>query len=199
MSRRGRRKENAVQEPLAKAAPGGLEAAGADEAQIPENYEYAAYDPLHGKIVVRFKDAVNDLYNQSVENPNSDANEIVRILLLNQMANMNPALYHREPRMTYSEERHRGVENRRQTELDQQKAKQFDVAKDRSSAEMRKLNAQIRNLELEARQKKMKLEQAQRMVDQARAAEEHGQPMDHLAIYNKIAEVIGLRPPAGEQ
>jgi hypothetical protein len=199
MSRRGRSKENAEQEPQAKAAPGGLEGTGADEAQIPENYEYAAYDPLHGKIVVRLKEAVNDLYNQSVENPDSDANEIVRILLLNQMANMNPETYHREPRLTYTEERHRGVEVDDKKEMNQQKAKQFDMAQSKHLAEMRRLNVQIQNLEMEGRQREMKLEQAQRMVDQARAAEEHGQPMDHLAIYNKIAEVIGLRPPSAEQ
>jgi hypothetical protein len=199
MSRRGSGKGGAKQEPTGRSRGRHPRPEPPDEPQIPERYEYTAYDPLHGKIVVKLKEVVNELYDQAMENPNSEANEMVRILLLNQMANMNPETYHHEPRLTYTEERHRGVEAKRQKDLDQQKAKQFDMAYTKHQAELRKLNAQIQNLETEARSKEIKLQQAQRVVDQALAQAEHGQEMDHMTIYNKIAEVIGLRPPAGQQ
>jgi hypothetical protein len=199
MSRRGSTKGDTKQESEAKAAEGNVAAAGPGEAEIPERLEYAGRDPLHGKITGKIKEMATDLYERAVENPNSEANEMVRILLLNQIAHMQPETYQQEPKMTITEERRRGAEVKDKEEVNRRKGEQFELAKARHTAEMRKLNAQIQNLETEGRQKEMKLQQAQRVVDQALAQAEHGQAMDHMTIYNKIAEVIGLRPPAGQQ
>jgi hypothetical protein len=198
MSRRGRGKEDSAREPVVR-AQGDSESVLPNGTQIPEGYQYTPDDPLHGKITTLIGEKVSFLYQKAVENPNSEANEIVRILLLNQIRHMQPEKYQEEPRLTLTEERRRGIEVTQKQEVYQHAAKRFEIFAAQKALEIERLKAQIKKLETDTQHKQVQIDKAQRILDQAQAAAEHQQPMDHMTIYNKIAEVIGIRPPAGQQ
>jgi hypothetical protein len=199
MSRQRRNKAAAGQQSVTNAGQDGLADAAAEGMQIPEGYQYLAEDPLHGRISVKIKEMAGALFDEAAQNPNSEASEMVHILLLNQIGNMQPKQLQEEPKMVLTEERRRGIEVKQKNEVNRNKAKQFEIFAAQKALEIERLKAQIKKLETDTEHKQVQLDQTRRVLDQAKAAAENQQPMDHMTIYNKIAEVIGLRPPAGQQ
>jgi len=195
MSRRWRTKTDGESEPVAKAAQGHLAEAGPDGMQIPERYSYVAEDRLHGKITALIGEKVDYLYQKAVENPNSEANAIVRILLLNQIRHMQPEKYQEEPRLTLTEERRRGIEVEQKQEMYQHEAKKFEIFAAVKALEIERLSAQVKKLEAETERTRLQLDQARRVLDQAKTATEYGQPMDPQQVYQRIFEIVGLNSP----
>ena len=199
MSRQRRNKANAGQQSVANAGQGGLADTAPEGMQIPEGYEYLDEDPLHGKITGKIKEMANELFDEAAQDPNSEANEMVHILLLNQIGNMQSKQLREEPKMVLVEERRRGIEVKQKNEVNRNKAKHFEIFAAQKALEIERLKAQIKKLETDTQRTQVQLDQTRRVLDQAKAAAENQQPMDHMTIYNKIAEVIGIRPPAGQQ
>lgn len=178
-----------VSEPGAAMAPPG-------EADLPANVEYLREDELHAKLVPALKDKANKMFEEAAENPDSEANQLVRILLLNQLANMDPARYQENPRMVVTEERHRGIESERKAEIDKQTVKILKQREAKLEEEIKLAQTRAKELEQKIRHGEYRLAEAERLAQNARAAAEHGAPLDPLSVYTKIAEIIGLQSPA---
>ncbi|HUI43137.1 MAG TPA: hypothetical protein VL523_14335 [Terriglobia bacterium] len=162
-------------------------------------FKYTSEDPMHGKIVLKLKDRVRELFQAAVENPDSDANEIVQILLLNQVTNMQAESYQRDPRLVLTEERQRGSQHKRQLEHDQRDKRRLDALLAKTRKETVRLNKQIEKLDQELQAGKMKLEQAKGVMNEAAAAQASGRPMDPQEVYRKIFEIVGLQEPVREE
>ena len=176
-----------VPEPEATAPPG--------EPPLPANIEYVP-DELHWKLVPALKKKANDMFNEAIQDPDSQANELVRILLLNQVANMDAASYQNDPRLTVTEERHRGIEFHRKAEYDKHMVKMLEKREKKLEEEIKVVRARGEELQQKLQEGQYRLAEAERLAQNARAAAEHGAPLDPVSVYTKIAEIIGLQPPA---
>lgn len=156
------------------------------DGNLPEN---GAGVPLHSKILAALKKKVEKMFEEAVEDPRSDANELVHVLLLDQLTNM--------PTSGAELKTILGQEQRRQSAKVHWK---LSMGRERR---VRKMDRQRRALMQEqlkvARQKakdaRRKAQEAGRIAKEARRAAEQGEPMDALEVYNRIAEIVGLRVP----
>lgn len=153
-------------------------------------------DTLHGKIRLTLKDLTAKLFRQASEDPDSEANSMVQILLLNQIAEIDTERYRQDPKMVLSEERRRGIEHDRQAELAKHRNKKMEADTAKVRLEIERLKGQIKKLTQDLEAGEIKLEQARRVLDQANVSAEVGQPMDPQKVYRRIAEIVGLRAPA---
>ena len=176
-----------VPEPEATAPPG--------EPPLPANIEYVP-DELHWKLVPALKKKANDMFNEAIQDPDSQANELVRILLLNQVANMDAASYQNDPRLTVTEERHRGIEFQRRAEYDKHMVKMLEKREKKLEEEIKVVRARGEELQQKLQEGQYRLAEAERLAQNARAAAEHGAPLDPVSVYTRIAEIIGLQSPA---
>ncbi|HEV2380322.1 MAG TPA: hypothetical protein VG206_11070 [Terriglobia bacterium] len=168
-------------------APAGNSAQDGEEVELPDGYSYTSDDPLHGKITTRLKEIVARIFDDARQDPEGEANQMVRAMLLNQVANMQPKSYQGNPGMLLAEERRRGAEHERQAELD--------------THNFRILTLRAKDLEHKVREKEQQIAKTQRELERAQEALEHGQPIDARAVYRRISEIVGLRAPseAGQQ
>ena len=163
---------------------------------VPDNFEYV--DELHARIVPVLKDRVSKMVDEAVQDPDSEANQLVRILLLNQVANMHPSKYQDDPKLTVTEERHRGIENERRNEYTKHMVKLLEGRAKKLEEDIKMARARVEELQQKVKQGQYRLAEAERLAQNARAAVEQGQPLDPMAVYNKIAEIIGLQYPGQE-
>lgn len=175
-------------------------AKSAEAAPLPEERE--AGKSLQRAILGELGKKAREMFEDARENPNSDASEMVHILLLTQLVNMEEQLPEKDIKQIYGEQFRR---HRFQKDLEMAK---FDA--ERASARVRQadernamLERKLKLAEHQAAERQKKLDEAQREANRARAALENHQPMDALAVYNRIAEIVGLRSPlqpiGGEQ
>jgi hypothetical protein len=176
--------------------PAEAEALETAEEARKSGWQLTGDDPLHGQIVVKLKERVAKLVREAAQDPNSEANTMVHLLLLNQVAKIEEKSYQEDPRLTFTEERHRGIEFRRQAELARHRVKQMEASTAKTKTEDRRLKRQVRKLEQEIEAGRIKLEQTRRVLDQATVAKQQGAPLDPVSVYTKIAEIIGLQSPA---
>lgn len=154
------------------------------ELELPEGYSYTSEDPLHLKITNRLKQIVGDIIENARENPQSEANEMVRAMLLNQVANAQPDSYQGRATQMLAEERRRGTEERRKAEMNRHNLRFMEL---RETA----LNQQIQ-------ERDQRLAKTKRELEKAESALEHGKPLDPRAVYRRISEIVGLRAPADQ-
>ena len=164
--------------------------------ELPENAKYFEEDELHGKVVVTLKEKANKMFEEAAEDRNSQANQLVRILLLNQLANMHPARYQKDPRLVVTEERHRGFEAEKKAEIDKHKVALLKQRVKKLEEEIEAAKLRSQQLQQDIEQGEYKLAEARRLAQNAQAAAEHGKPLDPMSVYTRIARIIGLRSPA---
>jgi hypothetical protein len=164
--------ESSMKKPLVPGDPGTANAG--EEINLPAGYSYIEPDPLHKKITVRLKEIASGIFEEAEQDPKSQANEILRAMVINQLAGMEPDFYHRQPTAAFAEERRRGVDLQRQAELD-------------------KHNLQFR--ELLTTQLQIKVNKLRAELQEATAKIKQGEPLDHEKVYRRIAEIVGLEDP----
>lgn len=126
----------------------------------------------------------DQLYREAIENPDSEAHEIVNSLLFAGIVRTGADPYEEAHWDAMGEERGgRGAAAARGT-------------KPAAARKRDELRQRTRSADPEVSQLRAKLIEVSGAAHAAQAALEAGQPMDHMAIYNRIAEVIGLRPPS---
>ena len=167
--------------------PARSSAESGEDLELPHGDSDTSDDPLHGKISTRLKEIVGRIFDDARQDPEGEANQMVRAMLLNQVANMQPKSYQGNPGMLLAEERRRGAEHERQAELD--------------THNFRILTLRAKDLQHKVKEKDQQIAKAQRELERAQDALEHGQPIDPRAVYRRISEIVGLRAPseAGQQ
>jgi len=171
---------------------------GAAEFQVPKGYHHTDDDDeLHVLVTDEIKSKAYKMFREARENPKSGAGEMVRILLLNAVANMHADRY-ADPKTVLAEERHRGDEARLRNEMAQHQISRLTTQRkrDEQAIELNRLKAA--ELQQKISERDRKLAEALEAAENARRSLENGQPIDAMAVYNKIAEIVGLRAP-GEQ
>jgi len=166
--------------------------------QVPD-YSYAADDPLHGKITAEIKTKVEEMFREARENPRSDANLMVRIMLLNQVARVEAERYREDPKLVLTEERRRGADHLRQLEEQRLRAGGVETRKKKVEADIKLIEVRVRDLQQQVDERDLQLSDARRAAENAKAALENGQPLEPLAVYNRIAEIVGLRAPREQE
>lgn len=123
----------------------------------------------------------DQLYEEARTNPASDADDMVRAFVLSGMATARPARSN-ATLIAIGQERRRGRLAREQVpgEL---------------KAEFSTEKVAERELDEKLRDQADKLEQVAQAARDAEAAAKAGKPMDAKAIYDRIAEIVGLRVP----
>jgi hypothetical protein len=128
----------------------------------------------------------DELYQDARSHPDSDADQMVQILLLSAMSseeaggydeNLGAALV--RERRGYRQARAKRAQDRRGAGLDETAPAGAETAG---------------GDEGENFSPEMRLEKIAQALQEAEDAAESGQAVDSMVIYNKIAEVIGLRP-----
>ena len=136
----------------------------------------------------------DELYRAARAHPGSPEDEMVEILLLSAMSKMDPAPYDATAGRVLGHERRRfqttreprAHERRAPGGAEGAESQPQKAADEASVAELRQ--------ELEKKQERLeKIEEALEAAKEARAA---GKQMTDLEIYNRIAAVVGLTPPA---
>jgi hypothetical protein len=153
-------------------------------------------DSLHGKIILTLKDRAYKLFRQAAEDPDSEANTIVQIMLLNQIGEIEAARYQADPKLVLTEERHRGIEHDMQAEMAKHRITKLDADTAKATLEIDRLRHRIEKLKQELEAGKMKLDQARRVVGEAQVNADLGRPMDPQEVYRRIFEIVGLQAPA---
>ena len=180
LSDEGRAASSKALEPRAAKPMDGLD--DGSEVELPEGYSYTSEDALHLKITNRLKQIVGDIIDKARENPESEANEMVRAMLLNQLANAQPESYQGHAPQMLAEERRRGMEERRKAEM--------------NSHNLRFLELREKALNQQIQERDQRLAKTKRELEKAQSALEHGQPLDPRAVYRRISEIVGLRAPS---
>lgn len=148
-------------------------------------------DRLHAGIIAALKDKVWKMFKEASEDENSDANQMVHLLLLNQLTKMRANPSDKEFKTLISQEQRRHTDRERwRSSMDKERhARKMDLARLKVMEEKLKL-AQYRY-----RDARKQVKDAQQVAKQAKTAAEQGHPMDALEVYNRIADIVGLRSP----
>ncbi|HEV3278287.1 MAG TPA: hypothetical protein VG860_15825 [Terriglobia bacterium] len=148
-------------------------------------------DALQTRILSALKDKVRQMFEEAAEDPNSQASEMVHLLLLNQLTNMESQLSEKELRAVFGEEHRQqsfkvrlGLSTTRQAHMKKMGEERLKLLRQKLKIEKQK-----------AGDAHNKVLEAERLAKEAKAAADGGQPMDSMAIYNRIAEIVGLRTP----
>jgi hypothetical protein len=172
-------------------------AAAGETAEVPPGFDYVD-DDLHVLVTDEIKAQAYKMFKAARENPRSGAGDMVRILLLNAVANMHADRYH-DARFVLSEERRRGEESQRKGEMAQHQAEQLKLRAQKFRSDLEIAGLKVRKLQVEVSEHERRLQQVRESAEAAKNALENGQPLDAMAVYNKIAEIVGLRAPTAEQ
>ena len=165
----------------------------AEDAPAPSP-ERAAGLALQREIIHEMAKRSRKMFDDARSNPNSEAAEMVHILLFTQLVNMEEELPEKDLKHVYGEQfrRHRLQKDLEIAKYDAERAnKRLQQSDERNGMLERKLKL----AEQEAAVKQRKLDEAEREANRARAALENDQPMDAMAVYNRIAEIVGLTQP----
>lgn len=149
---------------------------------------------LQREIIREMDSKTRKMFEDARSNPNSEASEMVHILLFTQLVNMEEELPEKDLKQVYGEQfrRHRLQKDLEIAKYNADLAnKRVQQADERNAMLERKLKL----AEEQAAQKQRQLDEAEREANRARAALENDQPMDALAVYNRIAEIVGLTQP----
>lgn len=164
---------------------------------MPENFDFID-DGLHVRVTEAIKAKAEKMYQEAMENPRSDANDMLHILMLNAVANLDAGAY-RDPRVVLTEERHRGAEFEHRAEMDQHRVAQLERQKRKDEEEIKLIKLRVRELQQKVDEGDRQLAEALEAAEKAKKALENGEPLDAMSVYNRIAEIVGLRVPAGEK
>jgi hypothetical protein len=126
----------------------------------------------HSDTLQALRQKRDELYRDARANPDSEAGEMVQMLLLAGLSNMRPELSDEEAPLTLEEERRRYQLARHAQE---------------AAAGAARLKAQDDALSRELGEGQKKLERATAVPG-----------LTELQVYNRIAEIIGLRSPADD-
>ncbi|HEY6292577.1 MAG TPA: hypothetical protein VI455_13595 [Terriglobia bacterium] len=118
----------------------------------------------------------DELIRDARDDPGSEAGEMLQALLLAGLSHLQPEPHNQEAEMTLDEERQRYQSVREQNP--------------KVGAE-----AGSRHVILDLEEREGRLREVAEATKAAQAALASGQPMDALAVYNRIAEIVGLRAP----
>jgi hypothetical protein len=125
----------------------------------------------------------DQLYRDARAHPDSEAGEMVRMLLLAGISGLEPETVDEEAEAAQAEERRRF----RKARLARIRRPPAD-GNDRTPLE-------VRDVDVEIRERQSKLRRVAEATEEARAAAAAGRPMDPLQVYSRIAEIIGLQSP----
>jgi lipase chaperone LimK len=148
-------------------------------------------DELHGQIVGALKQKVQRMFEEASKNPDSEASEMVHILLLNQLTSIETQPSEKELKAFFGEE-HRRQQFKVQLELAKSRLAQ---AKKMGEERLKMMKQKLRIEQQKARDLHQKSIEAGQLAKAAKAAAERGQPMDSMEVYNRIAEIVGLHAP----
>jgi len=153
--------------------------------------ENGADDPMYSNIVAELKKKVEEMFEEAKGNPKSDAYAMVHILLLSQLTNLpaKPSVAELKTILGQEQKRQSAKEHLR---LAVEKEKD---ARDLNRKRLRLLEEQVKAMRLKVKSGRRKMKEAQQAAQQAIAAQQGGHPMDALEVYNRIAEIVGLRSP----
>ncbi|HEY6291201.1 MAG TPA: hypothetical protein VI455_06505 [Terriglobia bacterium] len=139
----------------------------------------------------------DELYAAARENPGSEEAQMVQVLLLAGISQTEPPSYNKTPglalgveRERYGQARDRRTGERRARHTPEQ-AQEAGTATEGAESETEELRREV--VDREAR-----LRKAAHALEAARSADAEGRPMNPLQVYNRIAEIVGLRSPADE-
>lgn len=155
-------------------------------------------DEFEGQVRQSMRNCAVRLFTEAKENPNSDANTMVHIFLLDQVAKVQSERLHKDPKLVFTEERRRGVEEHRQAEMAKSRNFHLEAQTAKIRIDTVRSRKQIERIKQQLEEGTMKLDQTRRVLQQARVSAEVGQPMDSAQICRKIAEIVGLEDPAGQ-
>src|SRR5215472_7697971 len=149
---------------------------------------------LQREIIREMAKKARVMWENARDNPNSEASEMVHILLFTQLVNMEEQLPEKDLKQLYGEQfrRHR---LQKDLEIATYNAKRADERIRQGDERNSMLERKLKIAEDEAKEKQKRLDQAEREANKARAALENDQPMDAMAVYNRIAEIVGLTQP----
>jgi hypothetical protein len=149
---------------------------------------------LQREIVREMAKKSRQMWDDARSNPNSEASEMVHILLFTQLVNMEEDLPEKDLKEVYGEQfrRHR---LQKDLEIATYNAKRADERLRQADERNAMLERKLKLAEDQAKEKQRKLDEAEREANRARAALENDQPMDAMAVYNRIAEIVGLTQP----
>jgi hypothetical protein len=139
----------------------------------------------------------DELYQDARNHPDSDADQMVQILLLSAMSNQQGDAYDADFGAARADERRAYRQARAKRAQQRQQAQPGEAADDAApggDTAGGEADDEVDNLSPE-----MRLEKIAQALEDAKSAAESGKEMDPMKIYNKIAEVIGLRPYADEK
>lgn len=124
----------------------------------------------------------DQLYRDARAHPDSEADEMVRLLLLAGISGMQPDDIADEAEAARAEERRRF-----------RSAREARITRPPDEGERGQPEA--RDVDREIRERQDKLRRVAEATAEAQAAAAGGKPMDPMQVYNKIAEIIGLQQP----
>ena len=141
----------------------------------------------------------DELFAAARENPDSEAGEMVQVLVYAGVSHLQPHAYDENPglalggeRQRYQLARERRVGERRaapppgRTAAPEAEGRTEDEAGGASRPE----------LERQVRAHETRLRKVTETVERFKAAAEAGHTLDPMAVYDKIFEIVGLRAPA---
>jgi hypothetical protein len=139
----------------------------------------------------------DELYRDAREHPDSDADRMVQILLLSAMSSQQSADCDEHFGGAFARERrgHRRAQARRIRERREAEAavaagnplQEEETAANDGGGQAQDLSAETR------------LGKIAEALESAKAAAESGKEMDPMQVYNKIAQIVGLRPNPGDE
>ncbi len=125
------------------------------------------------------------LYEDARAHPDSEADEMVRMLLLAGISSIEPEIASEEAEADRAEERRRF-----------RSARKVRANKPGAGASAGPALAETEQVGFETRERQSKLRRVAEATREAQAAAAAGRPLDPVQVYSRIAEIIGLQPPA---
>lgn len=137
----------------------------------------------------------DELYKAAREHPGSEEDEMVEILLLSAMSNTQPLHYDGPPGLALGDERRRfhAAHERRVRE---RRAQQRVPEQGGKRTEAGRAGETVAELRREVEKRQRRSERIEEAFKAAQAAVAAGKQITDMEIYNRIAAVIGLRPPS---
>ena len=140
----------------------------------------------------------DELYAAARENPDSEEAEMVQVLLFAGISQMQPESYNQTPGLALGAERKRYGQARdrrageRRTRRATEQAHASEQAEEGGPA-VEGAEIETQGLRRELSDREARLRKATHALEAALSADADGRPMDPLQVYNRIAEIVGLR------
>jgi predicted transposase YdaD len=134
------------------------------------------------------------LYRDAQNQPDSEAHQMVQILLLSAMSNQQPEAYHEQFGDSLARER-RGYREARARRAQERRGAPLGEEEEEIRAGVEASGDETPESEADALGPEMRLQTIAQALEHAEAAAESGKGMDPLAVYKRIAQIVGLTPP----